>query len=115
MKRRTKRVITWSVTGIFFLIVLGIGIFNHQKALPKGLSLEGDIHYTDDVEFLFDLTYKDKTGDQMMEQEIFKEAIQMIEAAEDFIIVDMFLFNAFTDQDDDFPNLSGDSSVALIF
>lgn len=114
MKQGTKRVIIWSIVTVLFLIILGIGIFNNDKALPEGLSFEGDIHYTNDVEFLFDLTYKNKAGNTAIEQEIFDEAIQMIKEAEDFIIVDMFLFNDYTDQDDDFPNLSGELTDALI-
>jgi len=73
------------------LIVLGIGPFNNYKPLPEGLSFEGEIHHTNDLDFLFDLIYKNKVGDTIIEQEIFDGAIQMIEEAEAFFIVDMFL------------------------
>lgn len=114
MKENRKRKIIWSFLLTLLLTLLVIGIFNHQKQLPNGLSYEGDIHYTDDVDFLFDLTYENINGNMMSEQEIFDEAINIIKEAEDFIIVDMFLFNSYTDQDRNFPDVSGQLTKALI-
>lgn len=96
------------------MLVTGIGVFNHLKPLPEGLSYEGDVYQTDDVTFLSDLTYEKPDGDMTNEQEIFNEALNMIEEAEEVIVVDMFLFNDFTDQDRDFPDLSGKLTEALI-
>src|SRR5699024_2082509 len=47
-------------------------------------------------------------------QETFNEAVKMIGEAKDTIIVDMFLFNEYTDQDRHFPDLSGKLTKALI-
>ncbi len=111
-KKRSK--IKWIVLFSFLLILIGIGIANRFKSLPAGLSFESDVYYTDHVEFLADLTYEKKNGKMTNEQEIFKEAFNMVEEAQEVIVVDMFLFNAYTDQDRDFPDLSGELTEALI-
>lgn len=99
----------------FFVITcLAIGIFNKYKSLPEGISYEGDIHHIDHIEFLSDLTYKNDLNKTIHEQEIFDEAFTMIEDAEEFIVVDMFLFNSYTDQDKEFPDLSGELTKKLI-
>src|SRR5699024_7731369 len=48
------------------------------------------------------------------EQEIFSEAFKMIREAEDIIIVNVFLFHDYTDQDRNFPDLNGKLTNALI-
>lgn len=79
-----------------------------------GLSYEGKIHNLNEVEFLSDLTYKNDLNEMTAEQEIFDEVFKMIDEAEELIVLDMFLFNAYTDQDRDFPDLSGRLTKALI-
>lgn len=98
---------------IFILIFCGIIIFNKLKPMPEGTSYKSKIHKTDSVEFLSDLTYYND-DEMFVEQEIFKEVINIINEAEDFIVVDMFLFNDYTDQNRDFPDLSGELTKALI-
>src|SRR5699024_6381972 len=66
------------------------------------------------IQFLYDLTYEDKLGETKLEQEIFDQAWKVIEEAEDFVLIDMFLFNDYTDQDRDFPDLSGELTKKLI-
>lgn len=108
-----KRKTTWILIIIFFTLV-GIIIFNKTKALPKGISLEGNVYYTNEVSFLSDLTYKNDEDKTTSEQEIFDEVFQLIEQAEEFIVVDMFLFNDYTDQNRSFPDLSNDLTETLI-
>lgn len=85
-----------------------------MKRLPAGLSYESKVYYSDEVQFLSDLTYEKMNGDMTSEQEIFTEAFNMIAEAKEMIVVDMFLFNAYTDQDRNFPDLSGQLTDALI-
>ncbi len=99
---------------ILLLILGGIIIFNKTKSIPDGVSYKSDVYQTNQVEFLSDLTYYKNKNDMNTEQEIFKEVINVINEAEDFIVVDMFLFNDYTDQDRNFPDLSGDLTKALI-
>ena len=63
-----------------------------SRPLPVGISYSGDEHRGVPVEFLYDLTYQTDTG-QVVEQAIFDRVFQMIDRAERFIVLDMFLFN----------------------
>ncbi|MBU5255946.1 phospholipase D family protein [Tissierella praeacuta] len=83
--------------------------------IPKETSFEGIDRNAQNIEFLYDLTYK-KDGNSVKEQSIFKEQLKLIEEAEKFIIADMFLFN-----DDynrkfkvEYPNISEQLTDALI-
>lgn len=109
------------VIGIFITILLIIPLivstYHHFKELPDGLSVEGEVHEINDFQFLYDLTYETEEGETRQEQEIFAYIYSMIEEAEDFIVLDMFLFNNDYDYSDpklDFPPLSTDLAEALI-
>ena len=82
---------------IIFLIVFIVSLFNIYKKLPDGISLEGEIYKIPDssIKFLSDKTYFDEDMGQVYEQEIFDEIFLMISNAENFILIDMFLFNNF--------------------
>lgn len=83
--------------------------------MPQGVSYEGSLRKDSNVEFLYDLNYE-KDNQVMKEQEIFKEQLALIEAAEEFIILDLFLFNDDYDRetDIDYPNLSKELTDQLI-
>ncbi len=53
-----------------------------------------------DVEFLYDLTYKDASGELVSDQEIFNRIFSLIDNAEKYILLDMFLFNSYTGIED---------------
>ncbi len=76
---------------LFFGSVL-TGIWHTLKPLPKGLSYESPVLPTDNVSFLSDLTYL-KGTEKIREQHIFSEAFQMIDSAQEFVVLDVFLFN----------------------
>lgn len=109
-----RKLITWIICIVLLLTALLIGLYNHFKKLPPKLSYEGDLHHTEEIRFLHDLTYKDKLGEMKVEQEIFSAVWQLIDDAEDFIVVDMFLFHDDTDIDRDFPDLTGTFTDKLI-
>lgn len=77
------------------LIVVAVGVYHVYKPLPEGLSFAGAAHPAQGVRFLADLTYVDDQGQRHSEQRIFDELFALIEGAERFILVDMFLFNPF--------------------
>jgi hypothetical protein len=81
---------------LLILFIL-IGLFNIYKPLPDGLSKEGKIYKVsnDSVTFLSDKTYLDENLERQSEQQIFDEVFNMINNAENFILIDMFLFNEF--------------------
>ena len=104
MKKLMKKKLLWLIP-IFLAILIFVMLYNHYKKLPKGLSMEGPVHQVSELDFLYDLSYK-KNGKEKHEQEIFAHAFKMIEQAEDFVVVDMFLFNSYTDESREFPKLA---------
>ncbi|KMJ59553.1 phospholipase [Bacillus sp. LL01] len=87
------------------LIVAITSIYHSYKPLPDGVSYEGEVHYVSKVDFLYDLTYGDKDSLQK-EHEIFDRIYKVIEEAEEFIVIDMFLFNGYNDGEMNYPPLS---------
>lgn len=119
MKRRKKIWLLFFVLVLVFLIIipLTVGLFNYFKSTPENITYESDVYSTDSVEFLYDLTYADNDGEETHEQEIFDEVFGMIDEAEEFLLIDMFLFNDDYDHGDpelDFPALSQELSDALV-
>jgi cardiolipin synthase A/B len=97
------------------LLIVGITVYHHtHKELPDGLSYEGKVHKVKDVRFLYDLTYKANNGEKKFEHEIFDTIIKRIDEAEDFIILDMFLFNDYYKKDIGYPEISETISKKLI-
>ena len=106
-KRKTwKTRLKIAVIGLLLIYLITL-IYHQTKALPEGLSYRGEEYsLTDDeITFLYDLTYQ-HDGEEIYEHVIFDTIIDMIEAAEDFLIVDIFMINDFSDEARDFPKLS---------
>lgn len=101
------------IIGLIVLTVIGTSIYHSYKPLPENVSFEGEEHYVDDVEFLYDLTFQrgEKT---VTEHHIFDRIFEVIEEAEHFIVIDMFLFNGYNDGEKDFPPLSDNLLNALL-
>ena len=94
---------------ILILIILG-GCNN----LPKEISMESPIYKTNNVEFYYDLTYK-KDGVIYTEHRIFNQMKKIIEDAEEFIVMDVFLFNNLYNANEfNFPKVSSEITKALI-
>lgn len=66
--------------------------------LPEGVDYQskGYCVGTKNIEFLYDLTYKNAVGETVHEQEIFDTIFTLIENARQYILIDMFLFNSYT-------------------
>ncbi|MFT9599098.1 phospholipase D family protein [Mesobacillus sp.] len=96
------------------LIVIVTAVYHTQKDLPDGLSYEGEVHNVKDVRFLYDLTYKGTDGEKKYEHEIFDTVIKRIEEAEEFIFLDMFLFNGYYKKDMGYPEISESIGEKLI-
>ena len=99
MKEKRKERKYWCIISSVFaalvLIATLVGIYNVLKPLPSGISYEGEVHNLslEDVEFLYDLTYKNASGSKKVEQEIFSRIFELIDNAKRIIIIDAFLFN----------------------
>ena len=80
---------------ILLLVIIPI-IYSLNTKNPLGTNLSSD--FVDaDCEFLYDLTYL-KDGKRIHEKRIFKREMDLIKNAQDFLMVDFFLFN------DEYPN-----------
>jgi len=75
------------------LILLIIALMTISFLVKKGRVIEGGIYEVpeDSVEFLYDLTYE-KNGEVVYEHQIFDRIFEIIDNAENFIVLDMFLY-----------------------
>ena len=82
---------------ILFGWLTAVGIYQSNKPLPEGLNYRSEVHKVaeGDIEFLADLTYEDSLGNILHDQEIYATIDSLINGAEKYIHVDMFLFNSF--------------------
>ena len=112
-KRKRIIVIVLSVYALFYI---GVVLLNTFKKLPEGISYEGDLHWTDEVDMFTDLTYaQNKDGDSMVhELAIFDEVYAMIDRAEQFIVLDYFLFDHYYDEDIEFPKIAQTMTKKLV-
>ncbi|MCA9412300.1 MAG: hypothetical protein KC944_13880 [Candidatus Omnitrophica bacterium] len=113
--RPRRRWLKWllAVIGLFlavYLVVIGRQL---TKPLPDGISMKGPIHRLEEssIEFLYDLTYENEDDEIVAEQTIFDRIFQMIDQAEEYILLDMFLFDT---QEDPFRDLSNELVDKLI-
>lgn len=101
---------------LLFLCIYGtIIVYQKTKPLPDGIPYEGKVYHVpgDSISFLYDLTYK--KGDELIyDQEIFKHVFHAIDEAEQFIVLDFFLYNDFYDENLRFPPLSSALTEKLI-
>ena len=75
---------------ILLLIIIPI-IYSLNTKNPPGTNLSSDFRDAD-CEFLYDLTYL-KDGKRLHEKRIFKREMELIKNAQDFLMLDFFLFN----------------------
>lgn len=97
-KNRFKKYFNYKNILLLLLIVyVVVFIFNIVKPLPENISYESDVYQIneDDVEFLYDLTYKNSDGEIVYEQEIFDNIFGVIDSADEYILLDMFLYNPY--------------------
>lgn len=90
MKKKKKIMIL-----ILLLIIIPIIYSLNTKNVP-GTNLSSDFRDAD-CEFLYDLTYL-KDGKRIHEKRIFNREMELIKNAQDFLMLDFFLFN------DEYPN-----------
>lgn len=115
MVKKSKKRFFISFVILFMLIYIGIILWHTYKPLPHGVSFEGNVHKTDNVEFITDLTYaQDQEGNGMVHENfIFDKVNEMIDEAENFVVVDFFLFDGYYDEEEDFPKIADTLSTTL--
>ncbi|WP_026866733.1 phospholipase D family protein [Jeotgalicoccus marinus] len=110
-----KRYVLYIVLLFIVLIPLVVMTARHFMPVPNGVSYESEVYQTDDVNFLYDITLMNAEGESQSKQQIIDEIYQMIDEAEDFLVIDMFLFNDdYNHETLDFPTLSQDLANKLI-
>lgn len=78
-------------------LILFVSVFNVYKPLPEGVSFEGEIFKVNNesISFIVDKTSFSEEVGREMNQNIFDEIFRMIDDAENYILIDMFLYNDF--------------------
>ena len=78
------------VACVLVCIPLLIGIIQYKKEPPKNISYESKQYKTDDVEFVYDLTYE-QNDSTVYDHSLLEEALTIIEQAEQFLLLDFSL------------------------
>jgi phosphatidylserine/phosphatidylglycerophosphate/cardiolipin synthase-like enzyme len=83
---------------LFFFVLLAfitLGLWHSVKPLPQGLNRQSDSIRVaaDRVEFLADLTYRSEAGQPLQQQQIFQTLFELIDRAQHYILIDFFLLN----------------------
>jgi len=87
------------------ILVLASAIHGRTKKLPKGTSQVSHWMPAENVNFLYDLTYRVK-DERQVEQQIFGAIFKLIEEAKTYLVLDMFLFNDEYARSSTYPALS---------
>ncbi len=96
------------------LLLIIILLFSACSNLPKNISMESPVYKTDNVDFYYDLTYQ-KDDLIYTEHRIFNQMEEIIGNAEEFIVMDVFLFNnLYNASKYNFPKVSSEITKALI-
>ncbi len=86
------------------------------RSLPTGVSIESSFYNVsdNDIEFLYDLT-SNPNSVRKIDQSIFTKVYEMIDSAEQLIVIDFFLFGYATyEENPDYINVTGDLTAKLI-
>lgn len=113
MKRRWFTKKRFLLPFLMIVILSGVLLYHTNKPLPKGLSFEGEVHQVEDADFIYNLTYN-RDGKEVHEEEIFKRIHRAIEEADEFIVMDMFLYSGYEEKNQQYPDISRELTKALI-
>ncbi|WP_323704003.1 phospholipase D family protein [Mammaliicoccus sp. Dog046] len=107
-----KKYISWLLCALLILVII-VSIYHVFKPLPHNVSTLSPESRTNNLELLTDVTYQ--SGNKVKaKQEIFDKVNETIEEADDFIIMDMFLFNAYKMDDRSYPNIADRLTKSLV-
>ena len=101
--QRWRTLLKWCVLTAL-LAWLGMMIYHSFKPLPQGISVAAPATEVEQVRFLADLTWVDDDDVRTTDQQIFDRILELIGQAEQLIVLDKFLFNAFAGLPDG-PNM----------
>ncbi len=103
-----RRRIVMRVLGVLAAMYIIVIIWHTFKPLPEGVSFAGDLHGVEQVEMIYDLSYaQDKEGTGLeSELRIFDEIYELIDEAEEFLVLDLFLFDNYNDTETAYPAIA---------
>jgi phosphatidylserine/phosphatidylglycerophosphate/cardiolipin synthase-like enzyme len=87
------------------------------KPLPDGVGVAGEVYMVpaSSIAFYSDETYLDAEGVRRTDQQIFDQIIAMIDGAQEYVLVDMFLYNDFQGETpEETRSLSQELTSALV-
>ncbi len=96
--------------------LIAVMIYQTHKPLPAGVSYESPLYTVDQVQFYYDLTYPAPgSGDRFTQKRhIYDRILQMVNEADQFVVIDMFLFNNYVHKGQQYPPVSEGLANALI-
>ena len=95
---------------------IAVALYQSHKRLPDDLSFEGEVQRVaeQDVEFLYDLTYRTASDEPRVEQQIFDRFFQIIEGATKFVVIDAFLVHPDSSTSEPYRRLSQQLTEQLL-
>lgn len=104
------------VLGLLIVWLIAVMIYQTNKPLPAGVSYKSPLYTVDHVNFYYDLTYPAPgTGDRFTQKrQIYDRILKMIDSAQQYVIIDIFLFNDYVHKGQKYPKLSEGLANKLI-
>ncbi|WP_227395440.1 phospholipase D family protein [Jeotgalibacillus aurantiacus] len=103
----------WIAISALLVIYISVLLYHQYKPLPEGISYESSEYQTENVQFFRDLTYEEN-GERVLDHEIFNRVEQVIEEAEEFIVIDIFMIDGRVNEDKGYPDLAGNLRDQLL-
>ncbi|WP_046173375.1 phospholipase D family protein [Domibacillus indicus] len=102
-------------TIIFLAFYVTVMLFNVYRPLPENISYESREYTVEekDIGFFYNLSGQ-KDSRTFYEEEIFTRMLAIIEEAEQFIILDYFLFNSYHEKEKEYPGIAAKITEALL-
>ncbi|WPQ56524.1 phospholipase D family protein [Paenibacillus polymyxa] len=100
---------------LLILWLIAVMLYQTHKPLPPFVSYESQEYSTNEVNFWTDLTYPTGDGSTVQhEGQILNRMLGIIDEAQQFIVIDLFLFNDYKHKGQHFPEVSAQMTNHLI-
>ncbi|MFB1080997.1 phospholipase D-like domain-containing protein [Jeotgalibacillus sp. JSM ZJ347] len=97
----------------FLITYLIIFTYHQYKSLPEGISIISAEHRAGSVEFYRDLTYEEN-GERVLDHQIYDRVYEMVDEAENFIVMDIFMMDGRVSEEKGYPDLAGNLMEKII-
>ncbi|MBM7649852.1 HKD family nuclease [Bacillus ectoiniformans] len=114
MKKRNFN--KWKVFTIVVLSIYTVTMLWHYfKPIPENISYQSDTYRVNDdqVDFYYNVT-GEKNGEKKFTDQIFKRTLEIIDEADEFIVLDYFLFNSYHEKKKEYPAITDKITKKLI-